>query len=305
MPTCRHCNTTGSSASWGRYAPTKRNPAGKLHRLCPECDAREAERNVATTLARGRGYLDAGNTPEYKRMQREREAARQGRVLPGYIPQAEKERRAALLRADGEAHRIRHRHFEKLLLEWNQIVLKNPEVVNEDRAAAAAQYRAFYALNSQQEIERHMAWKAANPERVLQHDEARADRIKAGSDGTLTAPVVQELKAAAVRCAYCDEPFLFAREKQTDHMIAVCHGGEHSRRNVVIVCQRCNGNKASLTYGDWLDRIAPQHRGRAVALFNLRYGLGAVARPDGHVVSMFDLVAGGAMGAPGASAVGV
>ena len=151
--------------------------------------------------------------------------------------------------------------------------------MDEGRAAAAAQYRAFYALNSQQEIERHMAWKAANPERVLQHDEARADRIKAGSDGTLTAPVVRELKAAAVRCAYCDEPFLFAREKQTDHMIAVCHGGEHSRRNVVIVCRRCNGNKASLTYGDWLDRIAPQHRGRAMAPFNQRYGLGAVARP--------------------------
>jgi 5-methylcytosine-specific restriction endonuclease McrA len=279
--------------------------SGKLHRLCPACDAREAERNVATTLARSRGYVDAGNTPEYKRMQREREAAKQGRVLPDYIPQAEKERRATLLRADGEAHRIRRRYFGKLLLEWNQIVLTSPDIVDEDRATAAAQYRAFYALNSQREVERHMAWKAANPERVLQHEEVRTDRIKAGSDGTLTTPVVRALKAAARRCAYCDEPFLVARDKQTDHMIAVCHGTEHSRRNVVIVCRRCNGKKASLTYGDWLDRIAPQHRGRAIALFNQRYGLGAVARPEGQVASMLDLVAGGATGAPGASAVGV
>ncbi len=88
-------------------------------------------------------------------------------------------------------------------------------------------------------------------------------------------------------------------------MIAVCHGGEHSRRNVVIVCRRCNGKKASLTYSDWLDRIAPQHRGRAFALFNQRYGLGAVARPESQVASMLDLVAGGATGAPGASTMGV
>ena len=266
--------------------------------MCPVCDAREAERNIATALARGRGYLDAGNTPEYKRMQREREAARQGRVLPDYIPQAEKERRAALLRADGEAHRIRRRYFRVLLLEWNQIVLTSPDVVDENRERNAAKSREYYHRNLQRSRRKTAMYKAAHPEWALQHEETRQDRIKAMDDGTLTAQVIRELKAQASRCAYCDDPFVLAGEKQTDHMVALCHGGEHSRRNVVIVCRRCNGRKARLTYAEWLDRIEPEHRARAAALFYLRYGAGAVARPAPHVGTLVDLVATGAPGAP-------
>jgi len=298
MPTCRRCESTGSSATWGRYAPTKRNPAGKLHALCPACDALEAERNVATKLARARGYQCAGNTPEYKRMQREREAAKHGRVLPDYTPQAEKERLAALLRADCQAHQIRRRHFGRLLLEWNQIVLTNPDVVDEDREKNAAKSREYYHRNLQRSRRKTAMYKAAHPEWATEHQEIRMGRIKAMDDGTLTVQVVRELKAQASRCAYCDDPFVLAGEKQTDHMVALCHGGEHSRRNVVIVCRRCNGRKARLTYAEWLDRIEPAHRRRVAALFSQRYGAGAGARPDAKVGTLVDLVATGATGAP-------
>ena len=125
-------------------------------------------------------------------------------------------------------------------------------------------------------------------------------RIKAMDDGTLTVQVVRELKAQASRCAYCDDPFVLAGEKQTDHMVALCHGGEHSRRNVVVVCRRCNGRKARLTYAEWLDRIEPAHRRRVAALFSQRYGAGAGARPDAKVGTLVDLVATGRnRGAPG------
>ena len=119
-----------------------------------------------------------------------------------------------------------------------------------------------------------------------------------------TKESIQEAKAAASRCAYCDCAFEDA-QKQTDHMVALCHGGEHSLRNVVIVCRRCNGRKARLTYAQWLDRIEPKHLERAAALLDERYGSGTPARQDDAFGSLVGLVAVGATRAPGASAVGV
>jgi len=53
--------------------------------------------------------------------------------------------------------------------------------------------------------------------------------------------------------------------------------GEHSLRNIVIVCRACNGKKSALTYEAWIDRIDPQHRERVTALYQERYGELAVA----------------------------
>ena len=49
-------------------------------------------------------------------------------------------------------------------------------------------------------------------------------------------------------------------------MTPVCLGGEHSRRNIVIVCPRCNGKKHTLSYAQWIDHVEPEHRPRVVAL---------------------------------------
>jgi 5-methylcytosine-specific restriction endonuclease McrA len=304
MPICRHCKSTGSSDRWNRYAPTKRNPAGILHALCPTCDELAQERQAAVAQAHARGYESVANTPEYRRMQRERESAQQGRSLCGYVSKAERERHALLLRADRAAHRVRRRHFKALLLEWNRIVLTRPDVVEELREENAAKSREYYHRNLQRSRRKTAMYKVAHPEWAIEHQEIRMDRIKAMDDGTLTVQVVRELKAQAARCAYCDDLFVLAGEKQTDHMVAICHGGEHSRRNVVIVCRRCNGRKARLTYAEWLDRIEPAHRARAVALFYLRYGAGAVARPDADLGTLVDLVATGATGAPLAATSG-
>lgn len=298
MPTCRHCKSTGSSATWGRYAPTKRNPAGLLHALCPACDELAHERQAALGQAHARGYESVANTPEYRRMQREREAAQQGRSLCGYVSKAERERRSLLLRADREAHRVRRRYFSAVLLGWNRIVMTSPDVVEKLREQNAAKSREYYHRNLQQSRRKTAMYKAAHPEWALQHEETRTDRIRAMDDGTLTAQVIRKLKLQASRCAYCDDPFVVAGEKQTDHMVALCHGGEHSRRNVVIVCRRCNGRKARLTYAQWLDRVEPQHLERAVALFHERYELGTPARQDDAVGSLVGLVAAGTTQAP-------
>jgi hypothetical protein len=55
-------------------------------------------------------------------------------------------------------------------------------------------------------------------------------------------------------------------------MIPIALGGEHSLRNIVIVCPNCNGRKATLSYEKWIERIEPQHRARVVAVYQERYG---------------------------------
>jgi 5-methylcytosine-specific restriction endonuclease McrA len=266
--------------------------------LCPACDEVELRRQSAIAQAHARGYASVANTPEYKRMQHERDATQQGRTLRAYVSKAERERHALFLRADREAHRVRRRYFRAVLLGWNRMVLTSTNVVEENRKRDAAKSREYYHQNLQQSRRKTAMYKAAHPEWAIQHQEMRTDRIKAMDDGTLTVPVIRQLKALAQRCAYCDGTFVGAGDKQTDHMVALCHGGEHSRRNVVIVCRRCNGRKARLTYAQWLDRVDPQHLERAVALFQERYGLGVPA-PQGDAVDSFvGLVAANATRAP-------
>ena len=55
-------------------------------------------------------------------------------------------------------------------------------------------------------------------------------------------------------------------------MVAVVLGGAHSLRNIVIVCPACNGKKGRLTYPEWIERVAPEHRWRVAALYVERYG---------------------------------
>ncbi len=54
-------------------------------------------------------------------------------------------------------------------------------------------------------------------------------------------------------------------------MVALCHGGEHSLSNIVIVCRPCNARKASLTYEQWIRRVEPEHRVRVQRLWIARH----------------------------------
>ncbi len=51
--------------------------------------------------------------------------------------------------------------------------------------------------------------------------------------------------------------------KQTDHMTPLALGGDHSLRNIVIVCPGCN-RKGSLNYAEWIERVEPEHKARAI-----------------------------------------
>jgi 5-methylcytosine-specific restriction endonuclease McrA len=215
------------------------------------------------------------HSPEYKRLQGELDAAKEGRVLCAYVSREERARVAAIgaavrISEDG-AKRVRRRFIRSLLKEFNRIAASTfPEVASALRQESAAHSRKRYQKDAAQERLRTATYKATHRDQMVEHEQTRQARIDATCDGSATKESIREAKAAASRCAYCDCPFEDAR-KQTDHMVALCHGGEHSLRNIVIVCRLCNARKASLTYEQWIDRVEPEHRGRVQRLWVARH----------------------------------
>lgn len=242
--------------------------------LCPACDELEQERQAAVAQAHARGYAGVANTPEYKRMQLEREAAKDGRVLPAYVPREERARvaaaRAAVRISEDTAKRMRKRFVRSTLKEFNRIASTFPEVASTLRKENAAHSRKEYQEHMARERLRTAKHKATHRDQMVEYEQTRQARIDATCDGSATKESLLEAKAAASRCAYCDCPFEDA-QKQTDHMVALCHGGEHSLRNIVIVCRPCNARKASLTYEQWIDRVEPEHRWRVQRLWIARH----------------------------------
>jgi len=168
-----------------------------------------------------------------------------------------------------EADRIRAQFFGSLIEAYNRIAFATPEVAETILSAHAAEQREWYARHRQQEVARHLNWKAANPARISEYGRTRLEREREGADGTATIEAIAELKRATTHCAYCGSQLV---RKQTDHMHPVGLGGEHSLRNIVIVCPDCNARKATLSYEKWIDRVAPQHRARVASLHVERYG---------------------------------
>lgn len=149
--------------------------------------------------------------------------------------------------------------------------LRIPRAVDDAERAAekASQARARYAEHQPQETARTRRYKLAHPERKIAMDAVRNARITAQADGTVSSAVIKRLKQAATHCAYCGVRLI---ARQTDHMIPLALGGEHSLRNIVVVCPGCNQRKHVLNFWRWVERIEPQHRARVVTLFGSRYG---------------------------------
>lgn len=214
------------------------------------------------------GYNCWGNTPEYKRIQRETEAHKLGRASVPYVRQSERNFRGRLREAERLADRIRAQWASDWLRPFQ---ILRQELYRQDsdfREQEKANWRGRYWRRRAHEVARTSAYKLAHPERVAAHHRTRQERIVEGSDGTATDQAIARLKQHATQCAYCGERLTL---KQTDHMIPLALGGEHSLRNIVIVCPDCNARKARLSYSEWVERVAPQHRARVLAVYQERY----------------------------------
>jgi len=233
--------------------------------LCPACDERAEAARKRTEAAKAAGYRCWANTPEYKRLQREAEAAKRGRLAVPYIPQSVRKFRSRMHQAERMADRIRARWAAEWLRPFrNRLYDADPLYREEVKAINRERYRRRRSC----EVNRVAEYKLANPERNRAWSRARIEREIDLSDGTASKDAIARLKERATHCAYCDVRLI---DKHTDHMIPLLLGGEHSLRNIVIVCPECNARKARLSYPEWVQRVDPEHRPRVIALYRERY----------------------------------
>jgi 5-methylcytosine-specific restriction endonuclease McrA len=141
---------------------------------------------------------------------------------------------------------------------------KERAVYASKRESEAAYARQRYHLNVEYNRGKTARYKACNPESVSRWGRTRYERIKVGAD-SLSEEQISELKREARSCAYCDAS-ISDSEKQTDHILPLSLGGDHSERNVVIVCRPCNGAKSAVHPGVWLNRLSGESRARVASL---------------------------------------
>ena len=259
--TCKECGATGSHAAWPRYAKN-----GRLSNFCSTCHAQNEERLKRSheKLCQRCGQAPAVLNSQcracdhiYKRAQREREAKAQGRE---YIPHDVQVFQSAMAKAEREADRLRAR--------WAAAYLRPFRVLS--KKDLAAYQRSHYNRHRIQELHRGQRYKLDNPARKAVWDSVRKLREADQSDGSVTRLSIARMKRGARLCAYCG---CTLHHKQTDHMIPLALGGEHSLRNFVIVCPDCNQRKHALSYEEWIERVDPKHRDHVVALMETRYGV--------------------------------
>lgn len=76
-------------------------------------------------------------------------------------------------------------------------------------------------------------------------------------DGTVSQKVIDNLLRQTVKCIYCGNRIDYP---ELDHMDPLSRGGDHSIRNIIIVCRKCNQFKKSKPFNEWLKYIPEERR---------------------------------------------
>ena len=80
--------------------------------------------------------------------------------------------------------------------------------------------------------------------------------IKERSDGSLTNEVLNEMFSISV-CPCCDG-WMRSDAKALDHIIPIKLGGEHTIKNVMVLCWTCNSGKHAYHPSKWLRMLKPE-----------------------------------------------
>lgn len=87
------------------------------------------------------------------------------------------------------------------------------------------------------------AWKAANPEKLAVYKAARRAR-EAGTGGSFTVDDIDWLKKKQKnRCAHAWCRASLNRKFHRDHIVPLSAGGSSDKRNIQLLCPRCNLRK--------------------------------------------------------------
>lgn len=126
--------------------------------------------------------------------------------------------------------------------------IKNKERAHEyykkRKSLGLINYETYYQDNAETIKNRVKKWCSDNPEKVrINSSNKRA--IKKKATGVLSKDIAKKLLILQKnRCACCKIEFIKVKY-HLDHIIALINGGEHSDKNLQILCQSCNCSKSA------------------------------------------------------------
>lgn len=127
---------------------------------------------------------------------------------------------------------------EKCISRASLFQKKNPE-------SARASTKKWAAENKDKIAE----WRKNNPFKMREYYNRR--RLREGAGNGFSKQDIEILLQQQVgRCNYCHSS-LIENKMHVDHIIPISRGGEHSSRNIQLLCMSCNCSKGQKMPIDW------------------------------------------------------
>jgi 5-methylcytosine-specific restriction endonuclease McrA len=140
--------------------------------------------------------------------------------------------------------------------EWYRKNKPKMAAIQKEKYDPVRQRRLFekwYPQNREAVIARAAAWKKANPDARRVSDHNRRARKRSSAGRHTKGDILEILKMQKGRCGYCREKL--GAKRHIDHIIPLSGGGHNGRRNLQILCARCNIRKSALDPIDFAQRL--------------------------------------------------
>jgi 5-methylcytosine-specific restriction endonuclease McrA len=116
-------------------------------------------------------------------------------------------------------------------------------VVNRERKRRVD--REYGAARSEERTRRVKAWYKANPEAKRAHGERRRALLKSAAGSHTRHDIKDIRRLQRGRCANVGCRHALARDYHIDHILPLKLGGGNGRRNLQLLCAKCNRAKAA------------------------------------------------------------
>jgi 5-methylcytosine-specific restriction endonuclease McrA len=156
-----------------------------------------------------------------------------------------RERRRARKAADPQ-------HAREVMLAYEAKRKRDPKKAREysnrsqakDPLRTAAWAKRSKQRRSEQNSEWNKAWKQANKEKVRKHGADRRARLLGARQGGWSVKDVRDKHTLQKgRCALCRD--MLGATYHRDHIMPLARGGEHTGRNMQLLCAPCNRSKGA------------------------------------------------------------